>query len=196
LKRVTLVLLLISLLAAACGDKKETNASATGKSTTTTVDGQGAAPNGGSTTTTTAKGSKGTKGTTTTSTTKPGDTTGGTTGASTTTTTRAPFPVKMSLEKTCVRRGSTGDTQALHVTTRPKDFVGYSTEYSDHSNELSNQSYKTGSGYQDAGEDGKVTIEWKLPDNAPTGTATLHTIADGRLQPVLTFKVVSALDHC
>jgi hypothetical protein len=196
LKHVTLVLLLVSLLAAGCGDnKKKTNASATDQSTSTTVEGSanGASGNGG-TTATTKKGSKASNGTTTTSTTKPGAV--GATGGSSTTTTRPIYPVKMSLDKPCVRRGTQGDTQSLTVQSWKNDYVAYSTEYSDKTNDLSNPEYKTGHGYEQVGDDGKVKFEWKVPDTAPTGTATLHTIADGRLQPIITFKVVSQLGHC
>ncbi|MDQ1439663.1 MAG: hypothetical protein QOK43_3292 [Acidimicrobiaceae bacterium] len=196
MKRVLLVLTLVSLLAAGCGSDKKQSVNA--KSTSTTAGSSTGGTDANGNTTTTAKGSKakGSKGSTTTV--KPGSGTdsGGT--GSTTTTTKAPFPVVMKLDKECVRKGATGDAQALNVTTRPDDTVAYSTEYADHSNELSHPQWQKvgGSGYGKASTDGKYRAEWHVPDDAPDGTATLHVIADGRIQPPITFKVVGLTAHC
>lgn len=189
MKRVLLIVLLIPMLAACGSDNPKASAQGDDVKTPATT---------GSSSETTAPGGKtATTKPGTTATTKPGTPTSGAAGATaSSSTTRAPFPVKMSLGKQCVRRGANGDTQTLDIVTRPKDFVGYSTEYSDGSNELTNPSYKSGSGYGQADDDGKVHLEWKLPDNATTGTATLRTIADGRMQPLLHFKVVSQLETC
>jgi hypothetical protein len=126
-----------------------------------------------------------------TATTQPGGASGSTT------TTRAPFPVKMRVEKPCVRRGATtGDVQAVIVETRPEDTVAYSTEYSDQSNEISKPEYKTGSGYGVADDKGNYRGEWRVPDTATEGMAKLHVIADGRIHSTLTFRVVSQTGKC
>jgi len=193
MKRVVLIAMFVSLLAAGCSDDKKPSSNAadaetqvvteykdplTPTTTTTTT-----APGGG---TTTVPG--GTQGTTPTS--------QGQGAPGSTTTTRPPFPVEMKLDKACVKRGANGDTQTLTVKTRAKDTVAYSTEYSDHSNELSNPEYKSGSGYGDADDDGDYKAEWKIPDTAPNGIARLHVIADGRIHSKLTFRVVGPLESC
>jgi hypothetical protein len=183
-----LVALFVVLLPACGGGGTKEAASvrqAGGSATTAAPDGVGRGGQSG------ASGKSDPKGKHTTS------TTAGKVGPSNTTTTTKPHvPVTMKLDLTCVRRGQSGDTQGLTVHTDPKDYVGYSTEYSDHSNEFTNLSYKSGSGYVKADENGNGRAEWKVPDNAPTGVATLHTVAEGKVGPTLTFKVVSQLDHC
>lgn len=193
MKRVLGLLMLVALLPA-CGSggkKAAADSSKQNVSATSTTAGGGAGGNG-STATTTKSGSKH-GGTTTTA--KPG--TAGATG-STTTTTKVHVPVTMKLSKTCVRRGlTTGDTQTLTVHTDPHDYVGFSTAYSNNHNEMTNPSWKDhGNGYRQADQNGDMTVSWTVPDDAPTGTATLYTIAEGKLGPKLPFTVVSQLDHC
>jgi hypothetical protein len=187
-KRIALVALIIALLAAGCGDDKK-NASTTDTSAVTPEEAVKQAeaatgtslttvplPSGGGTTTTTAK-------------------SGGQAGATTTTPTTDPS-VTMKLDRQCVRRGPTGDMQGLTVTTSPGDTVAWSTEYSDHSNEMSKPEYKTGSGYGKADDKGNFHTEWIVPIQAPPGEATLHTIAKGKLQPPLKFRVVAENESC
>jgi hypothetical protein len=185
---VLLLLLLLALLPACGGGKKNAAGVKQNGTTSSSVAGSDGAAAGG--TSTTAKGGKGG----TTSTTAKGGAAEATGGS--TTTTKPHVPVVIKLDRKCVRRGATGDSQGISVTTDPNDIVGYSTEYSDHSNELTNPSYKTGSGYGNADDKGKYHTEWKLPDNATPGTATLRVIAEGKIQPPLTFKVVDQLGKC
>jgi hypothetical protein len=190
-KRIAVLLAIAVLLLPACGkDKKDSGLKADG---TTATNPDGTPADGG--TATTAKGQSGNGKTGTTVKGQTGTTAAGGAGG-TTTTTKPHVPVVINLDKTCVRRGSTGDTQGLSVKTDPSDVVAFSTEYSDHSNELSNQSYKTGSGYGRASTNGDYRTEWKVPDNAPTGTATLHIIAQNKIQAPVTFKVVGQLESC
>lgn len=190
MKRISALFVAVALasLLSACGGSKHTsavkakNASDPGKAGDSGSNAQGA-------TTTTVKGAKGK---TTSTTAKPG-----TSGPTTTTTTKPHVPVVMKLDKSCIRRGQAGDTQGLTVVSDdPDDIVAYSTEYSDHSNELTNKSYTTGSGYGRTDANGHLHLTWKVPDSATTGVATVHTIAEGKFGPNLTFKVVSQLESC
>jgi hypothetical protein len=193
------VLVSMSLVACGGGGKKasaaKVNADANGATTTTAAGDTGAGAGSGSA----AKGS-GSKGGSST-TVKSGTATtaaGGSADPSSTTTTKPHRPVTAKLDKACVRRGPTGDDQTITVHTDPDDTVAYSSEYSDHSNELSHPAYKTGSGYGKASTDGVYTATWKVPDDAPSGTATIHFIAEAKIHDdiPLTFKVVGPLDKC
>jgi hypothetical protein len=157
-------------------------------STVTTAPGSGGPASG--------NGTGGTGGTGAPTTVKGGAPTNGTNG--TTTTTKPHRPVTAKLDKSCVHRGAAGDEQGITVHTDPSDTVAYSTEYSDHSNELSHPSYKTGSGYGKASTDGEYHTTWKLPEDATTGTATVHFIAENKVHDEipLTFKVAGPLDKC
>jgi len=97
-----------------------------------------------------------------------------------------------------VRRGvTTGDTQTLTVHTDPNDYVGFSTSYSNGHNEMTDPAWKDhGNGYRQADVHGNVVTSWTVPDDAPLGTATLYTIAEGKLGPQLPFTVVGQLDKC
>lgn len=189
MKRIGLITLLIALLAAGCGDDNTGSASTDATirtpdeirkgleaATGTSLPSVPLKPGDSGTTTTTAKA-------------------GGQAAATTTTPTSDPS-VTMKLDRLCVRRGPTGDMQGLTATTSPGDTVAWSTAYSDHSNEMSNPEYKTGSGYGKAGSDGRFHSQWLIPAQAPLGEATLHTIAKGKLQPVLKFRVVGEKDSC
>lgn len=200
MKRVALLLVAMMLVVASCGGDakgKDAKLASTDKTTSTTGPDDGGSKLGGLAPdakdkdkgpTTTVKGGSSSSPTTA----KPGP--GGSTG--TTRTTRVPFPVKMTLEKKCVRKGLAGDMQTLDVTTRPEDTIGYDTEYSDKSNGW-NQAYKSGgTGYGKADGSGKFHLEWKVPDAAPEGPAILRVIADGRVQPELKFKVVGPTGIC
>ena len=83
--------------------------------------------------------------------------------------------------------------QALTVHTTPGDTVAYSTEYSDHSNELTNPSYRTGSGAGTADATGTFHAVWLVPATAPLGIATVHLIYGGALQPSLEFEIAAPL---
>lgn len=198
-KRLFPAIVIVALLAAGCGGDDDKALDAAAKNAATEGDaGQGkdGAAEGG-TDAKTPGGTDDKDGTgSATPTTAGGPPATNADGSPATTTTRAPFPVELKLEKKCVKRGSNGDTQALIAKTRPGDTVAYSTEYSDHSNELSNPSYKSGSGYGEADGKGNFRSEWKVPDNAPSGTARLHVIADNRIHPPLEFKVVGPLESC
>ena len=195
MKRLALIVVLVALVAGGCGEKKKSGGDAASSTdeTTTTVAGQigggGGTEGGGTGTTVTPGGS--------TNTTAKGGTTQTTAAGGVTTTSPTSDPsVTMKLDRACVRKGALGDSQGLTATTSPGDIVAWSTEYSDHSNEMSNPSYKTGSGYGKAGSDGRFHSEWKVPDNAPLGEAILHTIAKGKLQPYLRFTVVDTDGKC
>jgi hypothetical protein len=183
-------MLVVLLGAGACGSDKpasKVKGDAAGTTTTTAPGGGSTVPGGGSTSTT-VKGQSGQGSTTTT-------TAAG--GAGATSTTKTTIPATGKLTKACVRKGPTGDDQTLQVHTTPGDMVGFSTEYSDHSNELSHPAYKTGSGYGKASTSGDYEATWKVPPDAPDGTATVHWIANGKIQEKkLTFKVIGLTGAC
>lgn len=84
-----------------------------------------------------------------------------------------------SLDRPCVHRGSTTELQGLTVDPhRVGFFVGYSTLYSDGSDELKNPSYKTGFGYGPTGPDGTYHTTWVVPVNAPNGVARVRVIVE------------------
>jgi hypothetical protein len=201
--RVATIAILLSLSLAACGSshaKPGGNlAAAKGDSTGTTVAvlDQGSAASGTPAAGSGANGTgNGVKASTPPTTAKGTAVTDGTGGS--TTTTKPHRPVTAKLDKACVHRGAAGDEQGITVHTDPGDTVAYSTEYSDHSNEMSHPTYKTGSGYGKASSDGEYHTTWKLPEDATTGTATVHFIAENKIHDdiPLTFKVAGPLDKC
>ena len=99
-----------------------------------------------------------------------------------------------SLNRTCVRRGI--DPLTLTVHTEPNQVAGYSTEYSDQSNSLSNKSYKSGDGYGKAGPDGTYTPTWVVPATAPAGEAILRVLAISDVMPEIHFTVVLQTGKC
>lgn len=191
---IVLVSLCLVLLSACGGGKKDASALKTKNADNSASGGENAqGGSSGGSTTTTVKGSKST-GKSTSTTTKAG----ASSASSSTTTTKPHVPLVMKLDRQCVRRGTAGDQQGLQVHTDPGDTVAYSTEYSDHSNELSHPQWQKvgGSGYGKASSDGDYHGVWHVPDDAPTGTATLHIIAEGKIQAPITFKVVALTESC
>lgn len=194
MKRIAVILTFLAVLSAACGGDKKDDAVKTKDASSQTDAGENAQGSGDSkgSTATTAKG--GSKGKTSSTTAKSGSS-----GATSSTTTTKPHrPIVIKLDKTCVRRGLNGDLQGLNVDTDPEDTVAYSTEYSNHENELTHPQWQKvgGSGYGKADSNGKYHGTWHVPDDAPTGTATLHIIAQGAIQKPVTFKVVGQLESC
>jgi hypothetical protein len=104
-------------------------------------------------------------------------------------------PITATLDRTCVHRGSTTELQGLTVHLRKDEPVGYSTQYSDQSNELSNQTYKTGYGYGKGGADGTFRATWVVPANAPPGPAIVSVLARGGQQK-LPFTVAAQGGSC
>ena len=184
---------------AACGggsSRKPKLASAQ-STTTTTVGGSGAAPGSSTTVAGVGGGAPG------------GNQAGGKTGA--TQPGGAPAPAfninpgpqdpnkpkphaTASLNRTCARRGI--DPVTLTVHTEANGVAGYSTEYSDQSNSLSNKSYKTGDGYGRAGPDGVYTATWVVPATAPAGDAIVHVVAVSDVMPDLPLKIVTQTGTC
>lgn len=193
MKRIALVMLIVALAASGCNDEKKAdgqNASASDPAAAAAAAAAAGEAPGAPKSDDSDMGHDNHGGTTTT-------TPGVQPGSGTATTQPPPDPdVQMSVERACVRRGPTGDTQVLNVKTVPNDTVAWSTAYSDRSNEVSNPSYTTGSGKGKAGPDGRFRTEWKVPPNAPLGTATLLTIAKGKFGPRLTFEVVAEDGRC
>lgn len=196
MKRIALITLIVALLATGCGkDKKDVEAQGDSPVVTAPVTPEEAikqaeAATGTSLTIPPAVKSSG-PGSTTTTTAK----SGGQAGATTTAPTADPS-VTMKLDRACVRRGPNGDKQGFSATTQPDSYVAWSTQYSDGSNEMSNQEYKTGSGYAKSDSAGNFHTEWIVPIQAPLGEAQLHTIAKGKLQPPLKFRVVGENESC
>ena len=105
-------------------------------------------------------------------------------------------PASAKLDRACIHQRSS-ELQGLTVVGRPKATIGYSTEYSDHSNELTNRSYTTGFGYGVAGPDGTYRATWAIPASAPSGVAIVHLIASaGEIQPTVSFRIVAAGGRC
>jgi hypothetical protein len=195
MKRVLGLLMLVALLPA-CGSGGKKAAADSSKqdvsASSTTVTG-GASRGGKATSTTTSKSATNHGATTTTS--KSGA--AGSSG-STTTTTKTHVPLTMKLNRTCARRGlATGDTLTLTAHTDPHDYVGYSTAYSNGHNEMTDPQWKDhGNGYVQADQNGNAEVSWTVPDDAPLGTATLYTLAQGTFGPKIPFTVVAQTDHC
>ena len=100
-----------------------------------------------------------------------------------------------SLNRTCARRGIDPVTVTVH--TEPNQVAGYSTEYSNHTNSLTNPEYKSGGdGYGKAGPDGTYTATWVVPASAPPGDAIVHVLAVSDVQPDVPLKVVTQTGKC
>ncbi|MGH2830550.1 MAG: hypothetical protein ACRDJM_08695, partial [Actinomycetota bacterium] len=99
-----------------------------------------------------------------------------------------------ALDRPCGRRGI--DLQGLTVrTARPGSHVGYSTEYSDHSNEVGNPSYQGGYGYGKVDAAGGYRATWTVPAAAPPGTATVRVIYSAS-DPAIVLTYVVAVGAC
>jgi hypothetical protein len=106
-------------------------------------------------------------------------------------------PATATLARACARAGVPGDAQTLTVSgAAPDELVGYSTAYSDHSNELTNPSYTSGYGYGPAGADGVYRATWTVPANAPAGTAMVGLVSGGPIQESVSFLVVASTGTC
>jgi protocatechuate 3,4-dioxygenase beta subunit len=97
-----------------------------------------------------------------------------------------------------VHRGDATELQGLTAHAAPKTTIGFSTEYSDHSNEVTNKSYTTGFGYGTTGATGVYRITWMVPAAAPVGNAVVHLIASpgSVVSPSLTFRVAAPGAAC
>lgn len=82
------------------------------------------------------------------------------------------------------------------MSTKPGATVGYSTSYSDSSNELTNRNYITGFGTGPAGPDGVFRATWVVPAQAPTGAATVHMIATSPIPGEIGFTIVPPTTTC
>lgn len=107
------------------------------------------------------------------------------------------IPGKASLERACVRRG-TSDTQALIVQMPTSDqIIGYSTAYSDNSTSYTNRSLKTGDGYGKPDSSGRFYAAWPIPVTAPLGEATVHIISFHPVEPrELRFMILESSGKC
>jgi hypothetical protein len=105
---------------------------------------------------------------------------------------------RVTLAKTCIRRGDPSDQQSLTVTAGPGETVTYSTYYSDYSTELSRPDYTTGYGYGQAGADGRYRATWIVPARATTGRATVRVTAGDIDQDAqeASFVVVKQGERC
>jgi hypothetical protein len=101
--------------------------------------------------------------------------------------------VSASVDKACV---APLGLQGITVHTTPSDVVAYSTEYADQSNELSNPTYRTGSGSGTADASGLFRATWRVPPTAPLGPAHLHYIAGAKLRGPVDFTVGLPLVTC
>lgn len=101
-----------------------------------------------------------------------------------------------TLDSACVHKAPSPDRQGLTVHIAPGATVGYSTEYDDESNELTNPSYTTGFGFGTAGPDGIYRATWPVPANAPVGLATVTLAASEPIQESVTFTVAAAMGPC
>ncbi|MDQ1436617.1 MAG: hypothetical protein QOK43_246 [Acidimicrobiaceae bacterium] len=85
------------------------------------------------------------------------------------------MPVRASLDNACA---TPGGTQGLGISTTPNDQVYFSTEYSDHTNEnIASRGYQEGYGPGRADGTGAFHVTWRVPVNAPLGSAVVHYIA-------------------
>jgi hypothetical protein len=84
-------------------------------------------------------------------------------------------PVAASTDAACV---TPGGSQGLTVHTAPDDKLYFSTEYSDKTNEnIAGRGYQEGFGPGTADDTGLFHVSWRVPVNAPVGTAIIHYIA-------------------
>lgn len=91
-------------------------------------------------------------------------------------------PVRATLAEPCRGRGQ---TQTLTMTgLKAGEVTGYSTQYSDGSNELTNKEYTGGYGSGIAGPDGRYATTWAVPQAAPAGRADVLVIWGSGSQPL------------
>ncbi|MBI2169299.1 MAG: hypothetical protein HYU28_07330 [Actinobacteria bacterium] len=102
----------------------------------------------------------------------------------------------VTLDKECVTRGLSSDLQGITARVPTGAIVIYSTEYSDHSNEVSNPGYATGYG-DTTSVAGTARATWVVPADAPTGSAVLHVAGTVEMTPSeLRFEVVDSKGDC
>lgn len=198
IRRSAVALFAVALsVAPACGDKATTStqSASAGRSTTTTTGAPDAssptAPVGQGGTSEAAGASGSSDGTpTTVKGGKAGD------GATTTSTSASAARPNIRLDRSCVPRGSATEMQGFQADVHNRAIVIYSTEYSDHSNEVTNKTYTSGFGYVHATEEGARTT-WVVPATAPVGTAIVHVSGSEDVRPrELSFRVVVSKDDC
>ena len=104
-------------------------------------------------------------------------------------------PVVAKLANACRRRG---ETQALTVTgLKAGDATGFSTQYSDGSNELTNREYAAGYGSGVAGPGGTYSTTWIVPSAAPAGRAEVLIIWSSGSKPLrVGFTIPAAGQEC
>ncbi|MHB8510817.1 MAG: hypothetical protein ACYDCC_01445 [Actinomycetota bacterium] len=105
-------------------------------------------------------------------------------------------PVTAALALSCARAGV--DLQSLTVSNlKNGDVAGFSTQYSDSSNEMTNRSYKSGFGTGKANAAGVFEAQWKTPANAPPGKAVVLVIYSSGSSPLRpSFFVKAPTESC
>lgn len=99
-------------------------------------------------------------------------------------------PVNASLAKPCVPGGQ---TQTMSVSgLKANEVTGYSTQYSDGSNELTNKTYTSGYGSGVAGPNGRYETTWVVPSAAPPGRAEVLVIWASGKEPLRVSFVIPA----
>ena len=103
--------------------------------------------------------------------------------------------VTATLAEPCVARG---ETQTMIVAgLKAGEVTGYSTQYSDGSNELTNKEYTSGFGSGVAGQDGRHTAVWVVPTAAPPGRAEVLVIwASGKAPIRVSFAIPAEGQVC
>ncbi|HVL91478.1 MAG TPA: hypothetical protein VM841_14720 [Actinomycetota bacterium] len=103
--------------------------------------------------------------------------------------------VAASLARPCV---PAGQTQTMTVTgLKPNEVTGYSTQYSDGSNELTNKSYTSGFGNGVAGPNGRYETTWVVPAAAPAGRAEVLVIWASGTEPLrVSFMIPAGGQGC
>lgn len=101
-----------------------------------------------------------------------------------------------SLSLACARAGA--DTQTMTIVgLSPGQSAGYSTQYSDHSNELTNKTYTEGFGFAKADTTGRAVATWRVPSTAPPGPADVLVIWSPGSQPLtLSFTIAAPGGGC
>lgn len=97
--------------------------------------------------------------------------------------------VRGELTAPCLRPG---ERQILTVTgLKPKETTGFSTVYSDGSNEITNKTYMQGFGGGPADNAGTFRMAWRVPTEAPDGQATVSVIWSRSTQPMRLSYVIA-----